>query len=54
MDGVMGMQMAQLQTNYTYALMKMSMQDAESQAAAMIEMMSDVSAPAQYGFDTWA
>lgn len=54
MDGVMGMQAAQFQTNYAFALMKMSMQDAESQAAAMIEMMSDVPAPAQYGFDVWA
>ena len=53
MESVMGMQMAQFQTNYTYALMKMSMNDAESQAAAMIEMMSDVPAPAQYNFDVW-
>lgn len=50
----MGMQMAQFQTNYTYGLMKMAMNDAENQAEAMIEMMSSVSAPAQYGFDTWA
>ena len=28
MESVMGMQMAQFQTNYTYALMKMSMNDA--------------------------
>ena len=54
MDGVMGMQMAQIQTNYTYALMKMSMEDAQNQAAAMVEMMSSVPAPAQYGFDVWA
>lgn len=54
MDGVMGMQMVQLQTNYTYALMKMSMQDAATEAQAMIEMMSDVPAPAQYSFDVWA
>ena len=54
MDGVMGMQMAQFQTNYTFALMKMSMQDAQNQAAAMVEMMSSVPAPAQYGFDVWA
>ena len=39
MDGVMGMQMAQFQTNYTFALMKMSMEDAQNQAAAMVEMM---------------
>ena len=50
----MNMQMAQFQTNYTFGLMKMAMEDAESQAAAMIDMMSSVSAPAQYGFDTWA
>ena len=50
----MGMSMARFQTDYTFGLMKMAMNDAESQAAAMIEMMSDVSAPAQYGFDTWA
>jgi hypothetical protein len=54
MDGVMGMQMAQFQTNYTFALMKMSMEDAQNQAAAMVEMMSSVPAPAQYGFDVWA
>lgn len=54
MDGVLGMQMAQFQTNYTYALMKMSMEDAENQASAMLEMMSSVPAPAQYNFDVWA
>lgn len=54
MDGVMGMQMAQFQTNYTYALMKMSMEDAQNQGAAMVEMMSSVPAPAQYNFDVWA
>ncbi len=54
MDGVMGMQMAQFQTNYSFALMKMSMEDAQSQAAAMVEMMSSVPAPAQYNFDVWA
>ena len=50
----MNMSMAQFQTNYTFGLMKMAMNDAESQAAAMIEMISDVPAPAQYGLDTWA
>ena len=58
MDGVMGMQMAQFQTNYTYAMMKMSMQDQASEAQAMIDMMSEVpvaqAAPAQYSFDVWA
>lgn len=49
-----GISAMQFQTNYAFALMKMSMQDAESQAQEMIEMLSDVPAPAQYGFDTWA
>lgn len=50
----MGLSMAQFQTNYTFGLMKMAMNDAEQQAAAMIDMISSVSAPAQYSFDTWA
>ena len=49
-----GISAAQFQTNYAYAWMKMSMEDAEAQAQEMIEMLSDVPAPAQYGFDTWA
>lgn len=49
-----GISAAQFQSNYAYALMKMSMEDAEAQAQEMIEMLSDVPAPAQYGFDTWA
>lgn len=44
----------QLQNNYAFALMKMTMQDAEAQAQEMIEMLSDVPAPAQYSFDVWA
>lgn len=44
----------QLQNNYAIALMKMTMQDAEAQAQEMIEMLSDVPAPAQYNFDVWA
>ena len=51
MDGISAMQ---LQNNYTFALMKMSMQDMETQAQDMIEMLSDVPAPAQYNFDVWA
>ena len=51
MDGISAMQ---LQNNYAFALMKMSMQDMESQAQDMIEMLSDVPAPAQYNFDVWA
>lgn len=50
----MGISMARAQSNYAYGLMKMAMEDAESQAADMIEMISSVPAPAQYGFDTWA
>ena len=49
-----GISAMQFQTNYAFALMKMSMEDAESQAQEMIEMLSDVPAPAQYGFDVWA
>ena len=47
----------QFQSNYMFALMKMSMRDLEGQAQEMIEMLSDVptvSAPAQYNFDVWA
>jgi len=51
MDGITA---AQFQTNYAFALMKMSMRDAEAQAQDMIEMLSDVPAPAQYNFDVWA
>lgn len=51
MDGISA---AQFQTNYAFGLMKMAMQDAESQAQEMIEMLSDVPAPARYGFDVWA
>ena len=55
MDAVMNMQMAQFQTNYTFGLMKMAMEDAESQALALIEdMVAAVPAPAQYNFDVWA
>lgn len=54
-EDVMGMQMAQLQTNYSYGLMKRAMNDAESQALALIEdMVAAVPAPAQYNFDVWA
>ena len=51
MDGIGAMQ---LQNNYAFALMKMSMRDMESQAEELLEMMSDVPAPAQYNFDVWA
>lgn len=53
-ESIMGMQAAQIQNNYSFGLMKMAMSDMESQAQAMIEMMSSVRAPAQYNFDVWA
>ncbi len=53
-ENIMGMQMAQLQTNYTFGLMKMSMEGMESQAQQMLEMLPSMPAPAQYGFDVWA
>lgn len=49
-----GISAMQLQNNYAFALMKMSMRDMEAQAQDMIEMLSDVPAPAQYNFDVWA
>lgn len=52
-----GISAMQLQSNYAFALMKMSMRDMESQAQDFLEMLSDVptvSAPAQYNFDVWA
>lgn len=49
-----GISAMQLQNNYAFALMKMSMRDMETQAQDMIEMLSDVPAPAQYNFDVWA
>lgn len=54
MDGISALQ---FQSNYAFALMKMTMRDMESQAQDMIELLSDVptvSAPAQYNFDVWA
>lgn len=51
----MGMQMAQMQSLYSNALLKRSMDDAENQALSLIsDMMEAVPAPAQYNFDTWA
>ena len=49
-----GMSAIQFGNNYAFALMKMSMRDMENQAQEMIEMLSDVPAPAQYKFDVWA
>lgn len=54
-EAIMGMQTAQLQGAYSTALMKRSMDDAESQAMSLInEMMEAVPAPAQYSFDVYA
>lgn len=51
-EDIMGMKMAQLQTNYSYGLMKRAMNDMESQAMSLInDMVAAVPAPAQYGFD---
>ena len=52
-----GISAMQLENNYMFAMMKMSMRDMASQAQDMIDMLSDVptaSAPAQYSFDVWA
>ena len=52
-ESIMGMQMAQLQTNYRYGLMKRAMTDMESQAMSLINDMRSA-VPAQYNFDVWA
>ena len=39
-EDIMGMQAAQFQTNYTLGVMKMAMNDAESQAQAMIDHLA--------------
>ena len=59
MDGIMAsymnMQAQSLETAYNTAMMKMSMDSAKEQAAAMIDtMLEAVPAPAQYTFDVWA
>lgn len=53
-ESALAMNAVQLQQNYSYALLKRTMDDAESQAMALIEMMASVPAPAQYGFDVMA
>lgn len=54
-EAIMGMQTAQLQGAYSTALMKRSMDDAESQALSLInDMVNAVPAPAQYSFDVYA
>ena len=54
-EAVMGMQTAQIQSAYSTALMKRTMDDAESQALSLInDMVASVPAPAQYTFDVRA
>lgn len=54
-EDVMGMQMAQMQSLYSNALLKRSMDDTESQALSLInDMVAAVPAPTQYNFDVWA
>lgn len=51
----MGMQAAQIQGAYSTALMKRTMDDAESQALSLINsMVASVPEPAQYTFDVRA
>ena len=45
----------QMQSYYSNALMKRTMDDMESQALSLInDMVAAVPAPAQYNFDVWA
>lgn len=54
-ESAMGMSAYRLQEAYSTALLKRSMDDAESQAMALIDdMLAAVPAPSQYGFDVWA
>ena len=54
-EAIMGMQTAQIQGAYSTALMKRTMDDAESQAISLIQdMVASVPAPAQYAFDVYA
>jgi hypothetical protein len=47
--------LAKVQSSYSTALLKKTMDSEESQAASLIQgMLEAVPAPAQYGFDTWA
>ena len=51
-DAIMAMQTAQLQSTYSTALLKRSMDDVENQAVSLIhDMMASVPAPSQYNFD---
>ncbi len=49
----MSMSQAQFANAYDMAMIKKSMESMESQAQAMIDMMSSVPAPSQYGFDVY-
>lgn len=54
-EAIMGMQTAQIQSAYSTALMKRTMDDAESQVISLIQdMVASVPAPAQYAFDVYA
>ena len=54
-EAIMGMQTAQIQSAYSTALMKRSMDDAESQAVSLInDMLASVPAPAQNSYDVRA
>lgn len=54
-EAIIGMQTAQIRSAYSIALMKRTMDDAESQAISLIQdMVTSVPAPAQYAFDVRA
>ena len=54
-EAIMGMQTAQIQSAYSTALMKRSMDDAESQALSLInDMVASIPQPPQYTFDVRA
>ena len=54
-ESIMEMQTAQIQSAYSTALMKRTMDDTESQAISLIQdMVASIPAPAQYAFDVYA
>ena len=54
-ESIMEMQTAQIQSAYSTALMKRTMDDTESQAISLIQdMVACIPAPAQYAFDVYA
>ena len=51
----MSMKAAQLQQDYSYALLKKTMDSAADQALSLInDLAAAVPAPSQYNFDVWA